>query len=305
MKAILRRLALIPVLAFTVATLGFFLLRAAPGGPFDQNRAPASREVEAAIRARYHLDEPLLRQYLRFSRQLLRGDLGPSLKYRNHTVNDILAQTLPVSLVLGLLAFGLAIGVGIPVGFAAAVRRGGWPDHLASILAVVGICIPVFVLGPLLVLVFGLGLRWLPVALWGSWECTVLPSAALGLFFAARVSRLMREGLLEVLGSPFIQAARAKGLSPSAVLARHAFRGAVLPVVSYSGPMLADLLTGSFIVENLFQIPGTGVFFVNSFFSRDYPMMIGLAVVYSVLLQLLNLASDLAVRGLDPRLRDA
>jgi oligopeptide transport system permease protein len=305
MKAILRRLALIPVLAFTVATLGFFLLRAAPGGPFDQNRAPASREVEAAIRARYHLDEPLLRQYLRFSRQLLRGDLGPSLKYRNHTVNDILAQTLPVSLVLGLLAFGLAIGVGIPVGFAAAVRRGGWPDHLASILAVVGICIPVFVLGPLLVLVFGLGLRWLPVALWGSWEFTVLPSAALGLFFAARVSRLMREGLLEVLGSPFIQAARAKGLSPSAVLARHAFRGAVLPVVSYSGPMLADLLTGSFIVENLFQIPGTGVFFVNSFFSRDYPMMIGLAVVYSVLLQLLNLASDLAVRVLDPRVRDA
>jgi oligopeptide transport system permease protein len=305
MKAILRRLALIPVLAFTVATLGFFLLRAAPGGPFDQNRAPASKEVEAAIRARYHLDEPLLRQYLRFSRQLLHGDLGPSLKYRNHTVNDILAQTLPVSLVLGLLAFGVAVGVGIPVGFAAAVRRGGWPDHLASILAVAGICIPVFVLGPLLVLVFGLELRWLPVALWGSWEFTVLPSAALGLFFAARVSRLMREGLLEVLGSPFIQAARAKGLSPAAVLARHAFRGAVLPVVSYSGPMLADLLTGSFIVENLFQIPGTGVFFVNSFFSRDYPMMIGLAVVYSVLLQLLNLASDLAVRVLDPRVRDA
>jgi len=305
MNSFLRRLALVPVLAFVVATLGFFLLRAAPGGPFDQNRAPASKEVEAAIRARYHLDEPLPRQYLRFVRQLLQGDFGPSLKYRNHSVNDILRQTLPVSLTLGLLSAGVALGLGIPIGFAAAVRRGGGADHLASFLALLGICIPVFVLGPILVLVFGLHLRWLPVALWGSWENTVLPMATLGLYFAARVSRLMREGLLEVLQSPFIQTARAKGLGPSAVLARHAFRGAVLPVVSYAGPMLADLLTGSFIVENLFQIPGTGVFFINSFFSRDYTMMIGLAVVYSVLLQLLNLASDLAIRGLDPRVRHA
>jgi oligopeptide transport system permease protein len=297
------RLALIPVLLWMVATLSFFLLRAVPGGPFDRERAPASREAEAALKARYHWDEPLWRQYERYLGNVIRGDLGPSLKYRDHSVNDLLGQTVPVSLSLGALAFGVAIGLGIPLGALAALKRGGWADYAAAGLTLVGVCVPVFVLGPLLVLVFGLWLGWFPVALWGPWQNAVLPTLTLGLYFAARVARWMREGMLEVLRSPHVQTARAKGLSETAVILRHVVPVALVPVISYTGPMLADLLTGSFVVENVFQIPGTGAFFINSFFSRDYTMMMGMVLFYSVLLQVLNLMSDLLLRWLDPRIR--
>jgi len=300
-----RRLLAIPLLVWIVATLAFFLMRAAPGGPFDRERAPASREVEAALQARYHLDESLGRQYLRFLAGLVQGDLGPSFKYRHHTVNDILTQALPVSLTLGWLAFGTALGIGIPTGFIGAVHRGRWPDWAGSFLVLTGVCIPTFVLAPILVLIFSLRLGWLPVALWGSIPQVLLPTFALGLYFAARVSRLLREGLSETLRAPFILTARAKGLGEFQLLLRHALRPSLLPVVSYCGPMLADLLTGSFVIERVFQIPGTGAFFVNSFFSRDYPLMVGLVIVYSALLLLLNLATDFAYRWLDPRTRHA
>jgi oligopeptide transport system permease protein len=302
---LIRRLLAIPLLVWIVATLAFFLMRAAPGGPFDRERAPASREVEAALQARYHLDESLGRQYLRFLAGLVQGDLGPSFKYRHHTVNDILAQALPVSLTLGWLAFGTALGIGIPTGFIGAVHRGRWPDWAGSFLVLAGVCIPTFVLAPLLVLIFSLRLGWFPVALWGSIPQVLLPTFALGLYFAARVSRLLREGLSETLRAPFILTARAKGLGEFELLLRHALRPSLLPVVSYCGPMLADLLTGSFVIERVFQIPGTGAFFVNSFFSRDYPLMVGLVIVYSALLLLLNLATDFAYRWLDPRTRHA
>ena len=302
MRSWMARLAWIPVLLWVVATLSFFLLRAVPGGPFDRERAAASREVEAALKARYHWDEPLWRQYLRYLGNLLQGDLGPSLKYRNHSVNDLLGQTVPVSLSLGAMAFGVAIGLGIPLGVLAALKRGGWADHAAAGLTVVGVCVPVFVLGPLLVLILGLWLGWFPVALWGSWQNAVLPTLTLGLYFAARVARWMREGMMEVLRSPHVQTARAKGLSETAVILRHVVPVAMVPVISYSGPMLADLLTGSFVVENVFQIPGTGAFFINSFFSRDYTMMMGMVLFYSLLLQVLNLLSDLLLRWLDPRI---
>jgi len=300
-----KRLLFIPVLVWIVATLAFFLLRIAPGGPFDRERAPASKEVEAALLAKYHLDEPLWRQYLRFISGLAQGDLGPSFKYRHHSVNDILAQALPVSLTLGCLAFGTALGIGIPVGFLGAVHRGRWPDWAGSFLVLVGICVPTFVIAPLLVLVFGLRLGWFPVALWGSPAQAVLPTLALGLYFAARISRLLREGLSEILRAPFILTARAKGLGEFHLLLRHALRPSLLPVVSFCGPMLADLMTGSFVIEKVFQIPGTGAFFINSFFSRDYPLMVGLVIVYSTLLLLLNFATDLAYRWLDPRVRHA
>ena len=303
MRSLWARVAWIPVLVWAVATLSFFLLRAVPGGPFDRERAAASREVEAALKARYHWDEPLWRQYLRYLGNLVQGDLGPSLKYRNHSVNDLLGQTVPVSLSLGAMAFGVAMGLGIPLGTLAALGRHRWADQAAGLLTLIGVCIPVFVLGPFLILVLGLWLEWLPVALWGHWKNAVLPTLTLGLYFAARISRWMREGLQEVLKSPHVQAARAKGLSESRVILRHAVPVALLPVVSYTGPMLADLLTGSFVVENVFQIPGTGAFFINSFFSRDYTMMMGMVLFYSVLLQGLNLVSDLMLRWLDPRIR--
>ena len=304
-RSLLRRIVAIPLLVWVVATLAFFLMRAAPGGPFDRERAPASKEVEAALKARYHLDEPLGRQYLRYLGGLARGDLGPSLKYRHHGVNDILAQALPVSMTLGWLAFGTAMGLGIPVGVAGAVWRGRWPDWVGSVLVLVGACIPTFVLAPLLVLGLSLGAGWFPVAGWSSPAHAILPVMALGLYFAARVARLMREGLADVLRSPFILAAKAKGASPAAILWRHAMRPALLPVVSYAGPMLADLLTGSFVIERIFQVPGTGAFFINSFFSRDYTLMTGLVIVYSFLLLALNLVTDLAYRWLDPRIRHA
>ncbi|MFM7099987.1 MAG: ABC transporter permease, partial [Verrucomicrobiota bacterium] len=205
MRRLLSRLLWMPPLVLLVATLTFFLMRAAPGGPFDRERAPASPEIEAAVRARYHLDEPLPRQYLRFLGQLARGDLGPSLKYRHHSVNDLLAQALPVSLALGTLALGVALALGIPAGVAGAWYRGRWPDWLATGLMVAGVGVPSFVLAPLLVLVVGLQLRWLPVGLWGTWREAVLPALALGVYFAARLSRLLREGLTEVLASPFIR----------------------------------------------------------------------------------------------------
>ena len=297
----LRRILFFVPLLLVISMLSFGLLRLAPGGPFDRERAPASAEIERQLRARYHLDEPVPVQYARWLGDALRGDLGLSLKYRNHSVADIILQGLPVSLALGLLGFGFAIGVGVPVGFFTAMRRGGWADWGGSFLVLVGICVPGFVVGPLLVMVFALELRWFPAALWGSPMQAVLPMVALGLYFAGRVARLMREGMAQTLRSEFIRTARAKGLGEPAILMRHAFRLAVMPVVSYSGPMLADLLTGSFVVESIFQIPGIGVFIVDSSRSRDYPLVIGLVLLYAVLLLVLNLAVDLAYGLLDPR----
>jgi oligopeptide transport system permease protein len=300
---LLKRLAFLVPLLLVISFLAFVLVRVAPGGPFDKERTPASPDIERNLKARYHLDEPLWRQYLRYLGGLAVGDFGPSLKYRNHTVSDIMAQGLPVSLTLGLLAFAFAQGVGIPLGFYTAARRGRWGDWAGSFLAVLAVCVPGFVVGPLLVMGFAIHWKWLPPALWESPAHAILPTLALGLYFAGRIARLMREGLLATLHEGFITTARAKGLSEPAILFKHAFRLAVLPVVSYSGPLLADLLTGSFVVENIFRIPGLGVFLVNSSLNRDYPMVVGLVVLYAALLLVLNLLVDLGYHLLDPRVR--
>ncbi len=285
-----------------ISFAAFVLIRLAPGGPFDRERQ-VPPEIERQLKARYHLDEPLLRQYARFLAGLVRGDLGPSMRYRHHAVNDILAAGLPVSLTLGMLAFALALGTGIPLGFYSAMRRGRFADQAGNLLAVTALCVPTFVAGPILVMIFGVKLRWFPVALGDSAWHLVLPVVTLGLYFAGRVARLMREGLLNTLSAGFITTARAKGLSEQAVFWRHGFRLGVLPVVSYSGPLLADLLTGSFVVENLFQLPGLGVFMVNSSLNRDYTMVVGLVLLYAVLLLVLNLVVDLLYAALDPRIR--
>jgi oligopeptide transport system permease protein len=298
-----RRLALLPPLLLAISLLAFVLVRAAPGGPFDRERKPASPEIERQLLAKYHLDESWAKQYLRFLGDLARGDFGVSLQYRNHSVNDIIAQALPVSASLGLLAFAFAAGIGVPLGFFTAVRRGRWEDYAGSFFAVLMICVPGFVLAPLLIVVLGLKWRLFPVALWGSSLHAVLPVAALGLYFSGRIARLMREGMLGVMSAEFITAARAKGLSENALLLKHAFRLAVLPVVSYSGPLLADLLTGSFVIETIFQIPGLGAFFVNASLNRDYTLVVGLVLLYAVVLVFLNLAVDLVYLLLDPRVR--
>jgi oligopeptide transport system permease protein len=297
-----RLIGIVPLL-IVISFLAFLLQHVAPGGPFDKERAPASPEIKRNIEAKYHLDEPLLKQYARYLWDLLHGDFGPSYKYRNHTVNDIIAQGLPVSLTLGFLAFCFAQGIGIPLGFYGAARRGKMGDYVASLLALLAVCIPGLVVGPLLIMGFAIHWRLLPSALWQTPWHVILPTIALGLYFSGKIARLMREGMLGVIDAEFIAAARAKGLSEMQLLVKHAFRIAVLPVVSYSGPLLADLLTGSFVVESIFQIPGLGVFLVNSNLNRDYTMAVGLVVLYAVLLLVLNLLVDVAYSLLDPRVR--
>jgi len=299
----LRRLVLLLPLLLLISFLAFVLVRVAPGGPFARERKPASPEIERQLQAKYHLDEPLWKQYARFLKDLSQGDFGVSLQYRNHTVNDIIRQALPVSAILGMLAFGFTMGLGLPLGWLTAVRRGRWEDYAGSLFAVLMICIPGFVVAPLLVMWLGIKWRLLPVALWASPAHAVLPVIALGLYFAGRVARLMREGMLGVMSSEFITAARAKGLSENALLLRHALPLAILPVVSYSGPLLADLLTGSFVIETIFQIPGLGAFFVNGSLNRDYTLVVGLVMLYAALLVVLNLLVDLIYVLLDPRVK--
>jgi oligopeptide transport system permease protein len=299
----LRRLALLLPLLLIISLLAFVLVRLAPGGPFDRERQPASPEIERALKAKFHLDEPVWKQYLRFLAGLARGDFGPSLKYRNHNVTDLILQGLPISMSLGLTAFAFAMGLGIAIGCVSAARRGQWADQLGGLFAILMICIPGFVIAPLLIMFFAIRLRWLPVALWNSPAHVILPVMALGLYFSGRIARLMREGMLHTLQSEFVIAARAKGLSESAILLRHAFRLAVLPVVSYSGPLLADLLVGSFVIETIFQIPGIGVFLVNGSLNRDYTLVVGMVVLYAALLVVLNLIVDFAYTRLDPRVR--
>jgi oligopeptide transport system permease protein len=299
----LKRLAFAVPLLLVISFLAFGLVRIAPGGPFDRERAPASPEVERSLQAKYHLDEPFWKQYGRFLGDLAHGDLGPSLRYRNHTVNDIIAQALPVSMILGVLAFGFTMGVGLPVGFYTAVRRGRWEDYAGSLFALLAVCVPGFVIAPLLITVFAIKWRLLPAALWESPLHAILPTIALGLFFSGKIARLMREGMLNTMQADFITTARAKGLSENAVMLKHAVPLAILPVVSYSGPLLADLLTGSFVIETIFQIPGLGAFFINSCLNYDYTMTVGLAVLYAALLIVLNLVVDFAYTLLDPRVK--
>lgn len=319
MLPLFKRLLFIAPLLLVISLLSFVLLHVAPGGPFDKERKPSSPDVERNLMARYHLDEPLWKQYLRylgvgwernpqgelvwFRGGLLHGDLGPSMIYRAHTVNDIIRQGLPVSLTLGVLAFLFALGVGIPLGIYTAARRGRWGDYLGSFFALLAFCIPGFVVGPLLIMGFAIHWRWFPVGLWESPLHVVLPTVALGLYFAGRVSRLLREGMTAALREPFIIAARAKGLSELRIFFKHALRVAVLPVVSYSGPMLADLLTGSFVAENIFCLPGIGVFLVNASLNRDYTLVVGLVLLYAALLLALNLIVDFSYSLLDRRVK--
>jgi oligopeptide transport system permease protein len=310
----IRRILFTVPLLLVISILTFALCKSVPGGPFDGERKPASPEIERNMNARVHLDEPDWKQYLRYLGLVWKKDdnghwqhepasWNLSFKYRNHDVADIITQGLPVSLTLGGLAFLFTMAVGIPLGFFSAVYRGRWQDHLGSLLALISVCVPNFVIAPFLVLIFAMKLKWFPVALWGTPWHMILPSIALGTFFVGKVARIMREGMLGAAQSEFVTAARAKGLGETTLLFKHALRTALLPVVSYAGPMLADLLTGSFVVENIFQIPGIGVYFVNSTLNHDSIMTVDLALLYAMLLIGLNLMVDFTYTLLDPRVK--
>jgi oligopeptide transport system permease protein len=300
LRYLVGRLLGLPSVLLVIVTASFFIMRVAPGGPFDMERALPT-EVRTNIEAKYHLDESLVRQYLRYLGDVARGDLGPSFRYPDRTVTELIGLGFPVSLTLGACAIGLAVVVGGTAGVLAAIRRNRLVDYLTMSLALGGVSIPNFVLGPFLILVFALQLGWLPVAGWGTWRHLVLPSVTLGLFYTAYVARLARAGMLEVIFQDFVRTARAKGLREAVVVGRHALPSAVLPVVSYLGPAAAGALTGSVVVETIFGIPGIGRYFVTSALNRDYTMVLGTVVFYSLLLVVFNLIVDCLYAYLDPR----
>ncbi|MGQ0384473.1 MAG: ABC transporter permease [Gammaproteobacteria bacterium] len=298
-----RLLSAIPTLLVVIA-LSFALTRAAPGGPFDEEQS-LPPEIRANLEAAYGLDQPALVQFGRYLRGLLRGDFGPSFKFRDFTVTELIAGGLPVSLAVGLASLVFALALGIPMGAWAALRRGRFADRFVMALAVTGISIPVFVVAPFLALVFGIWLRWLPVAGWepGQWAAMVLPVATLASPVIAYLARLTRGSLLEVLQAPWIRAARARGLPERVVLLRHALPAALLPVVSYLGPAAAAVLAGSLVVETIFGLPGMGRHLVQGALNRDYTLVMGMVIVYAALMIVLNLLADLAYAWLDPRIR--
>lgn len=301
--ALFRLLAAVPTLLLVTA-LAFIMVRAAPGGPFDDERAlpPA---VEANIRAAYHLDEPLLQQFGRYVGGLLQGDFGPSYRYRDHRVGELIRAALPLSILLGSLAMLVALGIGISGGIAAALVAGSARDRLLSGLAMTGISVPAFVVAPVLLLFFGVYAGWLPAS-WtgGSGPARlVLPVIAIALPQIATVLRLTRASMLEVLASDYVRTARAQGLSTMSIVRHHAMKPAMLPLLSYMGPAIAGVLTGSVVVEQIFGIPGLGQLFVRSALNRDYTLVLGIVIVYAALVILLNLLVDIAYGFLDPRIR--
>ena len=300
----LRRLAGVVPTLLAIVTAAFFLMRLAPGGPFDEEQT-VPPEIAANLQAAYGLDQPILVQYGNYLKGLLRGDLGPSFRMKDFSVTELIAAGLPVTLTVGAAALALAVLLGVPLGLLAARRHNRWIDHAVMALALVGIAVPNFVVAPVLALVFGVHLRWLPVAGWqqGSLAYMVLPAVTLALPFVAYVARLTRGSLLEVLQAPYIRTARAKGLSSAAILRRHALKPALMPVVSFLGPATAGLLTGSLVVEQVFGLPGVGRYFVQGAINRDYTLVMGMVVFYAALILLLNLAVDLVYGWLDPRIR--
>ncbi|MBA2480058.1 MAG: ABC transporter permease [Planctomycetes bacterium] len=302
---ILRRLLMAPLVVLVLVTISFVIIRAAPGGPFSGERR-MDPVVEEALRAKYHLDEPLAMQYVRWLGDLCRGDLGPSYKQKTRTVNEIIADTLPTSLFLGALSLLLALFVGLIAGILGAVRQDRAWDHATMLLAMVGLSIPTFVIGPMLVLVFAMHLGWLPVAEYkGPWHPSylILPAVTLAIPFAARIARLSRAGMLDVINADFIRTARAKGSPEMGVILRHALPSAMIPVVGFLGPAVAALLTGSLVIEKIFQIPGLGREFVESATNRDYTLVMGTVIVYGLIVLLCNLLADLLLGVIDPRIR--
>ena len=295
-----RLVEIVPVLLLVVVAT-FFLAHAVPGGPFDKER-PLPAEVKAKIEAYYGLDQPLPVQLFRYVKNLARGDLGPSLKYPGWTVNEIIGSRIPVSVAVGSLSLLLAILIGVPVGVLAAAKPHSWLDRVPMGFALIGICIPAFVLGPILSLVFSMGLGWLPPCGWGNPVHFVLPVLTMGLITAAPLARLTRGELMEIYNLDYIRTAQAKGLSPVRIRFIHALRNGILPVVTYLGPAAAALVSGSFVVESLFDVPGLGRMFVTSIINRDVTLILGTTLIYAVALLVLNLIADLVKAVMDPRL---
>ena len=299
-----RILGLIPTM-FLIITLSFFLIRLAPGGPFSSEKK-VTPEVMQNLLKKYHMDEPLFKQYLRYMGDVLRGELGPSFKNKDYSVNELIAVSLPNSLILGVTSLALALLFGIAVGVVSALNQNSAADYTAMSAAVIGISVPLFVVGPVFMLVFAMKLQWLPTSGWitgrAGLKSLIMPAVTLAFPYFAYIARLSRASILEILRSDYIRTARAKGLKQSAVIWRHVLKGALLPVVSYLGPAFAGIVTGSVVVEQIFLVPGLGNFFVKSALNRDYTLIMGTVIVYSFILIVMNLIVDIIYGLLDPRI---
>ena len=301
-KYFIRKFFLLILSLFIVATATFFLMQAAPGDPFMQEQA-IPEEIMRSMYAHYGLDQPWYIQYVKYLKGLVTWDLGPSFKYEGRTVNDIIREGFPVSFVLGLEAITIALFSGVILGTFAAVKRSRWQDNLAMILAVVGISVPNFIMATFLQYLFSMKMDLLPVARWGSLAHSVLPALSLAALPTAFIARLTRANMVEVLEQDYVQTARSKGLSTQQVVFKHVLKNSLLPVLTYLGPLTSAILTGSFIVEKIFGIPGLGGWFVNSITNRDYTVIMGVTVFYSALLMLCVLIVDLMYTVIDPRIR--
>lgn len=297
-----RILQSVPVLLLVTAVT-FFMIRAAPGGPFSQERAVPA-EVIKRLNERYHLDEPIWQQFIGYLGHLLQGDFGPSFKYPTHTVNDLIVAGFPATFELALYATLFALVIGLTAGIIASLKPNSLQDYVPMSAAMLGICLPSFVLGPILLLIFGIWLQWLPVAGWGQIAGDkILPSITLGAAYAAYIARISRGSMLEILSQDYIRTARAKGLSHARIIFVHALRGAITPVISFLGPAIAGLLAGSFVVETIFQIPGLGRFYVQAAFNRDYTMIMGCTIFFAFLIVVFNLLADVLLVLLNPKVR--
>ncbi len=304
-KFIIRRLlGLIPTL-FIIITITFFIIRIAPGGPFDVERA-IPVQVLRNIEKKYHMDEPIIVQYGRYLLDIIRGDLGPSFRYQDHDVNYFIAQSLPNSLLLGFISLIIATFGGIFIGMISSLRQNTWIDYLSMSFAVIGISLPLFVVGPVLMFIFAMKLKWLPTSGWITgrygWITIIMPVFTLSFHYLAYISRLSRASFLEVLQSDYVRTAQAKGLKWPTIVFRHILKGGLLPVVSYLGPTASNILVGSVVVETIFRVPGMGKFFVQSALNRDYTLIIGTVIVYSIILIILNFVVDIVYAILDPRI---
>lgn len=301
-RYIFRRIFASLLTLFVVITLTFFMMRMIPGGPFTDEKAIPSFVLEKMM-SRYHLNDPLLIQYGRYLLNVLCLDLGPSYRYEGMTVNELIASGFPASFMVGGIALVLALLVGIPAGIISALKRGKWQDRLAMILATLGVTVPGFVIAAAFVYIFAWRLGWVTVGFWEGISTAILPAITLAGYPAAFISRLIRSGMLEVLEQDYIRTARSKGLRERAVVYVHALKNAIIPVITYLGPLTAGILTGSFVVEQVFGVPGLGTFFVTSITNRDYTTIMGVTIFYSALLVFFNLIADICLAFVDPRIK--
>ena len=301
-KYIIKRLVTGIITIFLIATITFFLCKAIPGGPFDRDK-PLSETVLANLNEKYHLNDPTWKQYLRYMGDVARFDFGPSYYYKNETVNDYIDRCFPVSAVLGIASIVLAIILGIPAGILSAMKQNGWQDNVLRVITTILVSLPNFVIASTLMYFLGYKLMLLPVSLWGSWKQAVMPTLALTAYPLSYFTKMMKSSMLDVLDSDYVRTAKAKGCTKFSMIYKHALKNAILPIITSLGPMIAGTLTGSFVVEKIFVIPGLGKEFTSSISNRDYPMIMGLTIFYSILLIVCVLAVDITNAIVDPRIK--